>query len=95
VERGRALFEERGCGSCHSGDRFSDGGLHDVGTGERLRTPTLLGLVARAPYFHDGRVPTIRERFGSGHTRAHGDLGGLDRAAIADLTSYLGSLAAP
>ena len=45
--------------------------LHDVGTlvehsGERagealtgLRTPTLLGLHATAPYLHDGRAPTV------------------------------------
>ena len=47
--------------------------LHDVGTlvehsGDRagepltgLRTPTLLGLHATAPYLHDGRAPTLEE----------------------------------
>lgn len=92
VERGRALFSRTGCEGCHRGPRLSDDRNHDIGTGQPLQTPTLLGLAARAPYFHDGRAPTLESRFREHHTRAHGDLEGLDEAQIGDLVSYLASL---
>src|SRR5690606_4783893 len=74
--RGREVFLELGCDSCHAGDDFTDsaaGQLHDVGTltelsGFRLGaeltgidTPTLLGIWQTAPYLHDGSAPTLRD----------------------------------
>ena len=92
AERGRALFVERGCESCHHGPRLSDERNHDVGTGEPLQTPTLLGLATRPPYFHDGRVSSLRDRFGPGHSAGHGDLGGLGERDVDDLVAFLGTL---
>ena len=71
---GRALYQSLNCASCHSGTHFTDspsGLLHDVGTlkpssGGRLGstlagidTPTLRGVWATAPYFHDGSAPDL------------------------------------
>jgi len=75
AERGRAVFTEKGCQSCHSGKAFRDGLGHDVGTiksssGRRLgvegglidiRTPSLIELWDSAPYFHDGSAATLRD----------------------------------
>jgi cytochrome c peroxidase len=63
------------CMSCHSGWAFSDVAFHDIGLpgtdrgrGAHLdlpdldhafKTPTLRDLRARAPYMHDGSLPTL------------------------------------
>lgn len=73
--RGKQLFDELDCTSCHSGDGYSDGQRHDVGTlreysGQRLggnldglKTPSLLGLFDTAPYLHDGSAATVADIF--------------------------------
>jgi DNA-binding beta-propeller fold protein YncE len=74
-QRGRELFNSLNCGSCHSGDGFTDGLAHDVGTlreysGARLgevipgiKTPSLLGVFDSAPYMHDGSAKTLADVF--------------------------------
>lgn len=63
--RGFALFNgSAGCARCHSGALLSDGRLHDIGladrgNGTRFKTPTLRHLATRAPYMHDGSLPTL------------------------------------
>lgn len=59
IERGAEVFAEQDCGSCHSGETFSDGQTHDVGTGGEFVTPTLRWLWLSAPYLHDGSAPTL------------------------------------
>jgi DNA-binding beta-propeller fold protein YncE len=68
ASRGRRIFEseEVGCSGCHALDReASDRRRHDVGSRGRLdgdhefRTPPLLFVGETAPYFHDGRYPTL------------------------------------
>jgi len=74
--RGLNLFLAEGCATCHVPQTgFTDGLMHDVGTmsalsGQRLggalpgiETPTLLGIEASAPYFHDGSASTLAEVF--------------------------------
>ncbi|MDP2575221.1 NPCBM/NEW2 domain-containing protein [Vibrio penaeicida] len=70
---GRSLFTSKGCDSCHSGSNFTDNKRHDVGTidassgtgigsslnGVGFDTPTLLGLVNSAPYFHNGKAESL------------------------------------
>ncbi|KJY80265.1 NPCBM/NEW2 domain-containing protein [Vibrio nigripulchritudo] len=70
---GQSLFTSKGCDSCHSGSNFTDNKRHDVGTidassgtgigvslaGIGFDTPTLLGLVDSAPYFHNGKAPSL------------------------------------
>lgn len=91
VERGRALFEgEGGCSQCHGGADFSDHELHDVGLLFDLRTPSLLGVSARAPYFHDGCATSLASVMGACGGETHGH--GLPVAAKADLVEFLRSL---
>lgn len=71
VERGKAVFEERGCGECHPPPLGTDLKQYDVGTGDNLLeraggafdVPSLRWLWLSAPYFHDGRAQTLRDVF--------------------------------
>lgn len=59
ARRGEVLFL-KDCAACHRpSSAFVDGRAHDVGTGGHFDTPSLLGLGASAPYFHDGRAPGL------------------------------------
>ncbi|WP_437797388.1 cytochrome C peroxidase [Sorangium sp. So ce693] len=98
--RGEELFHAReaGCSSCHVGDELTtDGARHDVRSATRFETersfetPSLRFVGRSAPYYHDGRYPTLLALVegvdGSmGHT-AHLSAG--DRRALA---AYLESL---
>ncbi|XXX76698.1 cytochrome C peroxidase [Sorangium sp. So ce134] len=98
--RGEALFHapEAGCSTCHLGDELTtDGARHDVRSATRFEavrafdTPSLRFVGRSAPYYHDGRYPTLLALLqgadGSmGHT-AH--LSAEDRRA---LVAYLESL---
>lgn len=86
AERGRALFRAAECGTCHSGPSYTDGRLHDVGTGGAVRTPPLVGLSTSAPYLHDGSAESLAQA-----VRAHQPIN-LTPAQEADLTSYLEGL---
>jgi DNA-binding beta-propeller fold protein YncE len=74
VERGRALFlsAEQECATCHSGAKHTDNKTVDVGTGEMLQVPWLVGLPLRAPYRHDGCAATLRDRFTTCADEKHG-----------------------
>ncbi len=71
VARGQAVFEERGCGECHTLPAGTNLQQYDVGTGdnplERAGTafdvPSLRWLAWSAPYLHDGRAPSLRDVF--------------------------------
>ena len=94
VARGESIFrsEEAGCSSCHGNDgRSPDGDHHDVKsrtTGDvksAFDTPSLRFLGGSAPYFHDGRYPTLHELLVKsdgkmGHTKqlSTGDLAALE-----------------
>jgi cytochrome c peroxidase len=63
------------CVTCHSGWAFTNGEFHDIGLTDddlgrgaltlrkfdehRFRTPGLRELLSRAPYMHDGSMPTL------------------------------------
>ena len=90
---------DRACSTCHvPSSNFLDGRPHDIGTGAYATggapgarnsffdTPTLIGIVQTAPYFHDGAVSTLGgvvDWFDE-----HFDLG-LAEPQRADLTAYL------
>ncbi|NNL56039.1 MAG: DUF1929 domain-containing protein, partial [Woeseia sp.] len=76
AEAGKQLFLEAGCGSCHSGFRFTDSQLnllHPVpsikpSSGQRagqpltgLDTPSLKGSWSSGPYLHDGSAATLED----------------------------------
>jgi len=93
VDRGRVVFEEAACATCHNGPLFTNNALVNVGTGGNFKVPTLLGVGARAPYLHDGCAPTLRDRFGPcGGGDLHGVTSTLSAAEMGDLIAFLESL---
>jgi DNA-binding beta-propeller fold protein YncE len=100
VARGSEVFHsaEAGCASCHvSEDHFTDHRKHEVGSAAAVDgaatfdTPSLRFVGGTAPYFHDGRYPTLHALLvGSdgkmGHTKQ------LSRPDLDALEAYLRSL---
>jgi DNA-binding beta-propeller fold protein YncE len=95
VARGKKVFDgEAGCRSCHDGASYADGERHKLaGTLPESDTPSLLGLAASAPYFHDGSAATLeallRDR-GAVHGMA--DTTKLSDQQVNDLTAFLETL---
>ena len=94
VARGKKLFDSEGCRSCHDGRAYTDQQRHKlVGTLRESDTPSLIGVAASAPYFHDGSAATLesllRDR-GAVHGMA--DTARLSEPEIADLTAFLDTL---
>jgi len=103
--RGQVLFAgAANCSSCHTGSLFTDvnaGVLHapaEVGQDaafanrsvtKRYRTTPLRGLVQHAPYFHDGKAPTLADV-----VTHYDNLFSLRLSAVqkADLVEYLKTL---
>jgi mono/diheme cytochrome c family protein len=97
--RGKELFMSEGaqCSTCHSGKKFMSTNSVEVGTTEKghaLQVPSLLGVAYRAPFLHDGRARTLRERFdpSKGGGDKHGRTSHLNAAQIDDLIAYLSSI---
>jgi len=94
-QRGKSVFVNAGCISCHSGGAFTDRLPHDAGTGRTLDTPSLLQTWDKAPYLHDGRAqtpdalldPAIYDK-----PDAHGKLSQLTAELKEDLIAYLLSI---
>jgi YVTN family beta-propeller protein len=71
IERGKAIFDQQKCATCHAGAADTDLQKHDVGTGSspaekqgtEFDTPSLRWLWISAPYFHDGSAATLRDVF--------------------------------
>ena len=84
------------CASCHiPSSHFTDARQHDIGSVEgasaystdgAMDTPTLLSSLFTAPYFHDGRLPTLGSVVDWFNDRY--ELG-LSDAERADLTAYV------
>jgi hypothetical protein len=95
LKRGKELFERKdlACNTCHGGPNFTDNQLHDVGTGKKFVTPSLIGVGVRAPLFHDGCAVSLEGRFGPcGGGDRHGVTSTLTDAEEADLTTFMRSL---
>lgn len=97
VSRGKQLFENRGCQTCHSGTSLTNNTTLDVGNGGKFQVPSLIGVTWRAPYLHNGCAKTLRDRFDAtgacgGDDKLHGNIEGLSKSDVTDLTTYLESL---
>jgi mono/diheme cytochrome c family protein len=94
--RGQAVFNAAGCGSCHSGPRFTNNRTVAVGTSdEALQVPSLVGIGYRAPFLHNGCAKTLAERFDNpacGGGEMHGATADLGTAQLADLVAFLETL---
>lgn len=101
--RGEVLFREKGrCARCHPPPDFTDGKLHDVGTGSEqdaydgYNPPSLVGVYARPVLLHDGQVRSLEELLGgpSGPHRPSrvSNTADLTGEELADLVAYLRTL---
>jgi DNA-binding beta-propeller fold protein YncE/mono/diheme cytochrome c family protein len=94
VARGKQLFDAEGCRSCHEGPAYTDRERHKfAGTLKQSDTPSLLGVSASAPYFHDGSAATL-EALLQDRGAVHGmaDTAALTDQQVADLTAFLDTL---
>lgn len=101
IRRGKALFESEraACAACHSGPLFTDGQIHNVGTGgpndayEGYNTPSLLGVGKRVRLLHDGRARSLEQALTGAHSpeKVSGQAA-FTAEELADLVAYLRSL---
>ncbi|MEZ4316255.1 MAG: c-type cytochrome [Myxococcota bacterium] len=91
VERGAQVFVQAACSGCHLGSRAMDNSSHLI-RGVEVNTPTLSGIAASAPYFHDGSSPTLRDVLERSRDGSMGNTASLTSAQMDDLEAYLRSL---
>ncbi|WP_437278917.1 cytochrome-c peroxidase [Sorangium sp. So ce375] len=95
VARGEVLFHDKkvGCAECHGGPMLTNNRNEDVGKGELLQVPSLIGISGRAPFMHDGCAATLHDRFDPAcGGDDHGDVSALTSVQLDDLVAYLESL---
>jgi hypothetical protein len=92
VAAGRALFEGKGgCSTCHAGSMLTNNTTVNIGKGDPLQVPNLIGVGDRAPFLHDGCAKTLADRFDpSCGGSQHGNP--LEASEQADVVQYLESL---
>jgi DNA-binding beta-propeller fold protein YncE len=97
VSRGEKLFDsaELGCRSCHDGKMYTDQTKHEfkAATLPEADTPSLIGLAASAPYYHDGSAATL-EALLRDRGRVHGmaETAKLSDKQVGDLIAFLETL---
>lgn len=99
AQRGKMLFKEAGCVSCHAHPWFTSKQLYDVGTtegldeGRKVIVPSLIEVWRTGPYLHDGRAKTIKEAI-TIHNKGdkRGRTSHLSPRQIDDLAEYVRSL---
>ncbi|MEC7679376.1 MAG: hypothetical protein VX694_08905, partial [Planctomycetota bacterium] len=99
--RGKKVFYGRkaACIDCHHGAHFTDGKIHDVGSGSEddvykgYNTPSLVGVYKKARLLHTGRARDLRRVITDLHRPedVNGE-GNLSDAEVEDLIAYLKSL---
>ena len=93
--RGRELFMDRGCGSCHIGGVGTDAKSHNVlGTPaetDEIDTPSLIRVRMSGPYFHDGRYRSLDDLL-SDKTSKMGETSSLSGEDQSAMRAYLESL---
>jgi|GEM_PF-3078570 len=94
VDRGKQVFRDRGCVTCHRPSLYTTPALRDVdmpdGAGNRrFNPPSLRGVAWTSPYFHDGRALSLEDVLKvhppGGESRIKGQ-------ELADLIRFLESL---
>ena len=59
AQRGYAVFVRAGCQACHLPPVYDKKDVEDVFSGGTFKVPSLRVVSLTAPYFHDGRFPTL------------------------------------
>jgi DNA-binding beta-propeller fold protein YncE len=90
---GQGLFSDPvvGCADCHNGPMLSDNAMKTM-YGVRVRTRSLIGIAATAPYLHDGSVPTLRALLDKSRNGSMGNTRNLTEHQMNALEAYLTSL---
>lgn len=110
-ERGKAIFERtktkakqpipvaNQCGYCHSGTKYSNQQVFDVGTGRNIDraplidVPQLPNIADSAPYLHDGSARSLEEIWTVYNPKdQHGVTNDLTKDELNDLIEYLKTL---
>ncbi len=92
VARGQFVFDGKaGCKTCHDGAAYTDTLRYRFkGTLRQSDTPSLRGLAASAPYYHDGSAPTLEVLVrGGGAVHGMADTRDLSDAEVTDLVAFL------
>lgn len=92
---GRDVFHKYGCGSCHSGEYYTDCKMHVIGDDVEFKqgwdTPTLVEVWRTAPYLFDGRAATMEEVF-TVHRHGLGKKSKITAEEIDAMVEYVNSL---
>ncbi len=93
VARGKEIFtsEEAGCDTCHGGPALTNRKSYDLADDlTKVDTPSLVGLAASAPYYHDGSASTLRALvLENGTIHGMGKVSHLGPRDVDDLVAYL------
>ena len=96
---GKAIPESNQCAYCHSGPKYTNQQLADVGTGKKtdrsplVDVPQLTNVAYSAPYLHDGSARSMEEIWTIFNPRdTHGFTNDLTKDELNDLIEYLRTL---
>ena len=94
IERGRQIFEQQQCASCHRPPLYTTPEAYDVGLADKLgnrrfNPPSLRGVGHRERLFHDNRAHSLEDVF---LKHQHQLSSTLDERQVRDLVSFLRSL---
>jgi YVTN family beta-propeller protein len=96
---GRPIPKENQCAYCHSGPKYSNNQLFDVGTGKptdrspKIDVPHLPNVAYSAPYLHDGSARSLEEIWTIFNPKdTHGVSNDLTKDELNDLIEYLRTL---
>jgi len=98
-KNGQPILQQNQCAYCHSGPKYTNQQLADVGTGKptdrssKIDTPHLTNVAYSAPYLHDGSARTMEEIWTIFNPKdTHGVTNDLTKDELNDLIEYLRTL---
>ncbi|HZM10296.1 MAG TPA: beta-propeller fold lactonase family protein [Candidatus Limnocylindrales bacterium] len=96
---GKAIAESNQCAYCHSGPKYTNQKLADVGTGKKtdrsplVDVPQLTNVAYSGPYLHDGSARSMEEIWTIFNPKdTHGFTNDLTKDELNDLIEYLRTL---
>jgi YVTN family beta-propeller protein len=99
TKRGAAIPQENQCGYCHSGAKYTNTKLADVGSGKptdrspMIDVPQLPNVAYYGPYLHDGSARSMEEIWTVFNPHdTHGVTNDLQKDELNDLIEYLRTL---